>query len=294
MRIAVYLPLLCSVLVAVVLPRLATRHLPAAIGMWTVTLSAGLCAMASTWSLILLAGTLLDEVLPDITGRTFHDPVNDVVAIAAALALGAGAVRLARAVRVRSRLYRQLRGPCQHSRARVVVLADPVPRAFAVPGAGGHVVVSQGMLAALSADERRVLFAHEWAHLRAAHHWHTGLVSAAVALNPLLTPLRAASAYACERCADEVAAAEVGDRGLAASSLARAALAAAAAQPCAAPVMSYHHTGVGARVVALQRAPARGRLGLVAPLLALMGLAVTAEAEATRDFLLLVLGTVHR
>jgi Zn-dependent protease with chaperone function len=289
MRIAVYLPLLCSLLFAAGGSRLAIRYLQPVAGMWTVTIGAGLSALASAWSLALLAGTLLDEVIPDVSGRTFADPVNDSVASAAVLILLFGLLHLAYNVVSRMRLYHKLRQPCARSRGQVIVLADPLPRAFAVPGggSGGHVVVSQGMLAALTPAERRVLFAHERAHLRGGHHWHSGIVSAAAALNPLLIPLRSAGTHLCERAADEAAAAEVGDRGLAASSLARAALAAASA-PCAAPALGYHHAGVGARVVALQNAPSRRRPYLVVVLLGVVAFAMAADIEATHDFLTLV------
>jgi hypothetical protein len=294
MRLAVYCPLLCSLLFAAVGPRLAIRYLPPVAGMWTLTVGGGLSALASTWALALLGGTLVDELLPDPTGQppTITDPVSDSVALAAVVLLVVAGARLASGLLARNRTHRELRESCAPSRGSVVVLADPVPRAFALPGDGGRVVVSQGMLAALRAGERRVLFAHERAHLRGAHHLHSGAVSAAAELNPLLIPLRGASVHLCERVADEAAAAEVGDRGLAASSLARAALAAAAG-PCASPGLNYHHAGVGARVVALQRSPARGRPILVVALLGVVALAMAADVEATHDFLSLILGAVH-
>lgn len=294
MHVAVYCPLLCSLLFAAVGPRLTIRHLRPSVGMWTLTLGAGLSALASTWSLALLAGTLFEEGPPDPGGRAgaARDPVSDLVAGAAAAVLLIGAARLGAVVLVRIRMYRALREPCSGSPGPVVVLADPVPRAFAVPGGGGYVVVSQGMLAALTPAERRVLFAHERAHLDGAHHWHSGTVDAAAALNPLLIPLRAAGAHLCERAADEAAAAEVGDRGLAASSLARAALATAAV-PARRPAMAYAQCGVGARVVALQRSPSRGRLGLAAALLGLVAVAMATDIDATGDFLNLVLTTLH-
>jgi Zn-dependent protease with chaperone function len=293
-RVAVYLPLLCSLLFAAAGPRLAVRHLPPRAGMWTLTIGAGLSALASTWSLALLGGTLVDELLPDVadTPTTVRDPVSDTVALSALALLIVVHARLISDLLSRVRTHRELRASCAGSRGQVVVLADPVPRAFALPGAGGRVVVSQGMLAALTAAERRVLFAHERAHLRGGHHLHSGVVSAAAALNPLLMPVRGASVHLCERAADEAAAAEVGDRGLAASSLARAALA-AAASPCASPALNYHHSDVGARVVALQRSPARGRPSLVAALLGVVAVAMAADIEATHDFLSLVLGAVH-
>ncbi|HKT04048.1 MAG TPA: hypothetical protein VJT31_31370, partial [Rugosimonospora sp.] len=84
----------------------------------------------------------------------------------------------------------------------------------------------------------------------------------------------------------------VGDRGLAASALARAALAAAAFPPAPATSLGYHHTGVTARVVALQHGPVRGRASLAAALLALVAVALLADVEATGDFLNLVLGSL--
>jgi beta-lactamase regulating signal transducer with metallopeptidase domain len=169
------------------------------------------------------------------------------------------------------------------------VLADPAPQAFAVPGHGGHIVVSSGMLASLSAAERRVLLAHERAHLRAGHHWHTGLSQVAAAINPALRPVRTATGFLCERWADEIAAVQVDDRGLAATALARAALAAAGRPPVLRPGLGYHGTGVGARVTALRRPPRRpGAVVCLSLALALLGLGIAdiaADVHATGDFL---------
>jgi Zn-dependent protease with chaperone function len=165
-----------------------------------------------------------------------------------------------------------------------------------MPAAGGRIVVSRGMLTALTGPERRVLFAHERAHLRQHHHRHSAVVSAAAALNPLLIPVRAAGTHLHERCADETAAAEVGDRELAASALARAALATAGAPtrpPPHPPRLRYHHIGVTARILALHRYPTPGRPSLAAALLALAGLAVIADVDATGDLLTLILHTIH-
>jgi Zn-dependent protease with chaperone function len=288
LTVAVYLPLLCSFAFACLGPRLATRYLPPFAGAWTLTVGAGLSAVATTWAFVLLAGTLADELLPPGP----HDPVNTTVGATALVLLILGGVRLLRTVVSRQSIYRELRRPCASSRSSVVVLADPVPRAFAVPGAGGHVVVSQGMLAALRPAERRVLFAHERAHLRGGHHWHTGVVAAAAALNPLLIPLNKAVTHLCERWADESAAAAVGDRGLVASSLARAALA-AAVTPSPKTVLGYHHSGVGARVLALQRLPEQGRPGLAAALLTLVAIAMAADVDATAAFLRFILALLH-
>jgi hypothetical protein len=112
----------------------------------------------------------------------------------------------------------------------LVVVDDDEPDAYALPGIGGRVVVSTAMLRALPADERRVLLAHEAAHLTGRHHLWVQAAELAAAANPLLRPGARAVRAAVERWADEVAAAEVGDRTLAARALARAGLARAAAR----------------------------------------------------------------
>jgi beta-lactamase regulating signal transducer with metallopeptidase domain len=107
----------------------------------------------------------------------------------------------------------------------LVVVQDDEPDAYALPGLGGRVVVSTGMLRALPAGERRVLLAHEAAHLAHHHHLWVQTADVASAANPLLRPAARAVQVAVERWADEVAADEVGDRALAARALARAGLA---------------------------------------------------------------------
>lgn len=296
MTVAVYVPLLVAVLFAAVGPRLALRGLPPVAGVWTLTVGAGLIAIASCWSLALLAATLVDEVLPDghRTIGVVDEPtlVNDVVSAFAAVLLLVGFVRLALDRRASRAMHRELRAICAGSHSDLVVLADDAPQAFAVPGGGGRIVVSSGMLAALSAPERRVLLAHERAHLRAHHHWHAELVRAAIALNPLLVTVRAASSFLCERWADEVAAAEVGDRRLAATSLARAALA-ASGTGCPPAAFGYHGVGVRGRVAALQAPPARSRPTLALALLGLAGVGLVADVEATGDFLRMTFGLLH-
>ena len=296
MTIAVYVPLLAAVLFAVIGPRLALRSLPPVAGVWTLTVGAALIALGSCWSLALLAATLLDEVLPrgHRTIGVVDEPtlVNDVVAAIAAVLLVAGFVRLVVGGRASREVHRELRALCAGSLSDLVVLADAQPQAFAVPGGRGHVVVSSGMLAALSGPERRVLLAHERAHLHARHHWHSEVVRAAVAVNPLLVGVRTAGAYLCERWADEVAAAAVGNRRLAATSLARAALA-ASGTGCPPAAFGYHSVGVGSRVAALQAPPAPARPSLALALLGLAGIGLAADVEATGDFLRMAFGVLH-
>ncbi len=110
---------------------------------------------------------------------------------------------------------------------RLAVLDTDEPIAYAAPGSPGCVVVSQGMLAALDAQERRVLFAHERAHLDLNHHRYLMVAELAVAVLPTLAPLAAQLRLATERSADDVAARALGDdRHLVARSIARAAVSA--------------------------------------------------------------------
>jgi beta-lactamase regulating signal transducer with metallopeptidase domain len=105
----------------------------------------------------------------------------------------------------------------------------------------------------LDAAERRVLLAHEAAHLRHRHHRHRALAGLIAAANPLLVTLPGAIHHLTERWADEEAAA-VADRDIAARTLARAALAAGAADrrsPFDGVVQCFHRNGVPGRVRAL-------------------------------------------
>lgn len=156
-----------------------------------------------------------------------------------------------------------------------LVLPTDEPEAFAVPGDPGCVVVSAGMLRALDGDERRVLLAHEHAHLAQRHHRYLWVSTLAASAVPLLRPLDRRVRFATERWADEDAALAVGDRHLVARALARAAL---AQDSYRRPAMSLASLGVGARVRALlaEPTPAPRARRVLAP--AAAGLSVTAAA----------------
>jgi Zn-dependent protease with chaperone function len=170
----------------------------------------------------------------------------------------------------------------------LVVVDDEEPDAYTLPGLGGRVVVSTAMLRALPADERRVLLAHEAAHLSRRHHLWVQAAELAAAANPLLRPAAAAVRTAVERDADEVAAAEVGDRALAARALARAGLARAAARRATAPELALAgaDAAVAERARALLAGPPPRRRVLAGMLAALMlatgvaGLVTGADTEA--------------
>jgi Zn-dependent protease with chaperone function len=288
MTVWVYLPLVLAGLLTLVARRIVLRGAPgpAAGGLAVVAL---LAAVGSTWSLGLLTLTLLDD-LPPLSGladdQALHlpEPVPDLVGLAAAVLLVVAATRLVTDRRRRAATGRRLlaAGSPQDG----LVVADwAEPMAVAVPGRPGHLLITAGMLRLLDADERRVLFAHEWSHLHRRHSRMMAAAGAAAALNPLLAPVRDAVGFLVERVADEDAAAAVGDRELTARTVARAAL--ATLKPAPAPVLGMHSGTTVDRVRALTEPepPARRRrlLGL-----GLIGAAsLSAIVAATAEFVTL-------
>lgn len=244
-------------------PRLATRLLAAVAAVLGLcsTLCLGLLAIVGTAQ---LPGNPLPDTWadPEVRAAVPHDEVVGKGAVCAlAAAALACAILLVRHHRVRRRALRALRGlPA----TEVAVLPDRLPYAHTLPGrshgrglAGvfgrvlgrtreparaparepsrasahgrargrpGRVVVSTGMLAGLDSRERRVLFAHERAHLTGRHHRHLLLAGLAARANPFLRPLGTAVTYTVERWADEEAAGAVGDRRVAARAVAKAGL----------------------------------------------------------------------
>lgn len=130
----------------------------------------------------------------------------------------------------------------------LTVVEAEEPIAFARSGKRGGVVISTGMLKALQPAERRVLFAHERAHVRARHDLHILVNQLAAAVLPWSAWLRPELRLAAERAADAAALAEVrGDRRLVATAIARAALAADRHGPTA-PALAFTGGAVAFRV----------------------------------------------
>ena len=130
----------------------------------------------------------------------------------------------------------------------VVVVDTAQVFAYSLGGRGGQVVTSRGLLEQMDPEERRVIFAHEAAHLRLGHHRLLWLADLA-ALNPLMRPLRKRMRFALERAADEEAVRAVGDRALVARTVGRAALLSLDRAPS--PALSIDGSGVVGRVEAL-------------------------------------------
>ncbi len=210
-------------------------------------------ALAFVWTLVMIAGTGLAQVhgiAERVTWCSGYVAAHrDSITPLGVLALGglAGAAISIVVVRRRQRVFRAR----PHDRELAVVTSDE-PSAFALPGRPGQIVVTTAMLCSLDPAERRVLLAHEHAHLRLRHHRYVRVTQLAIAALPVLHPMLARIRYATERWADEEAAHAVGDRALVARAIARAAL----LQPTPdAHGMAFTDSDVVARVRAMLAEP---------------------------------------
>jgi Zn-dependent protease with chaperone function len=276
MTFAVYLPAVFSLLLVAVSKGAARRTSPAAVTRG-LALAAAFAATAYAACLSFLALTLLDDLPPlaafdHLPG--LPKPVPGPVALTAAALLGWSAWRLLRDVRTRRDTHRELRSAGSPGTAGLVVADWDAPHAVAVPGKPGHILITTGLLRILDGQERRVVLAHEHAHLRHRHHRLTTLAAAAAAVNPLLVPLRDTVAHYAERWADEEAAGQVGDRGLVARCVAKAASATR-------PQLALGGASVVGRVTALRRpAPPGRRSRLAGPAAVLIAMAAVTTIAA--------------
>jgi Zn-dependent protease with chaperone function len=292
MHVAVYLPLALPLLAALAARPLASR-LPPAAATWLLAGSALALAAASSAVLGLLALTALLRI-PALDGAagmsaqvlSRENPASLPVAVLAGGLLAVSATAAARALWRRVSALAEAFGQARRlpGARQVVVTDEETPDAYTVPGWPCRIVVTAGMMRALSAPERQVLLAHERAHARWIHYLVTSAARLACAANPLLRPVAAAVGYTVERWADEHAAAVTGDRPLTARAVARAALASSAAPPRAALALGMARPGpVPLRVAALLRPPPRQRLLLLAAVLTLVAVAGLSALEASRD-----------
>ena len=281
-------PLLMSVLVALTAPS-AARRLPPRTSAWVLASAAVVAAGAWVTILAMIGSTLIGQI-PEVaeegrwsprvlaTDSPFDRPVTALCALTAIVCF----VALSRASWRHGKVMIDAWRECRDLPASgdLAVLDDPVPAAFALPGAPGRIVVSAGMLRALSTGERRALLAHERAHLRHRHHLFLLLLQLAAAVDPLLRPLAREGAYALERWADEEAVKAVGDRSLVAHAIAHAALATSRV-----PEQALAATGgpVPQRVRALLAPPAPARHGLVVACTALMAVCCASLVVAAHD-----------
>ncbi|MEO5900474.1 MAG: M56 family metallopeptidase [Ilumatobacteraceae bacterium] len=172
-------------------------------------------------------------------------PVSAWVGVPCTVVSVVGAVRAVRLIRELRRMRRDSPGPLE-------IAVCPDPYAYTLPGRGGRVVFSSGLVDLLSPRERGIVYAHEAAHARHRHDRYllTGQLASTVV--PLLIPLVRRLQYSLERWADESAAYVCGDRKLVAQTLGKVALSAAPS-----PRFALGFTGLGAagRVRALLADP---------------------------------------
>ncbi|MGW3248293.1 M56 family metallopeptidase [Streptomyces sp. NPDC001070] len=306
MRIAVYLPLLLSLLAPLGTRPLSDRCDPR-LATWLLTAVCVVLGAAGTISLGLLAITGLIRI-PELASLGHwsagaaqrNDPAEVSVALIAGLLLGAAILTAARMLwrRARSLAAAALEAACMPGDDGLVVVDDEIPDAFAVPGLPGRVVVSTGMLRTLDASERDILLAHERAHLTGHHYAFVALAQLGAAANPFLRPLATAVTYTIERWADENAVARTGDRKRVAHAVGRAALAAHRA-PARPAWTSLGILGLGSspltkagpvprRVAALLAPPLRHHPALAAATAALLAAAAMSTVDAVTDLHLLL------
>jgi hypothetical protein len=205
-------------------------------------------------------------------------PIGGAIVCAALVLAAVG--RLAVTAWQRVRALAAVRRSCQHlpAVADLVVVDSDRAEAFATPTPAGRIVVTTGMLRALSAVERRALLAHERSHLGHRHAWWVLAADLAAAANPLLWWTAEAVRHAVERWADEDAAREIGDRKLTARTVARVALLVKANPETA--VANAAGGDVPERVRALLAAPPRLRLVPAVGLAAMLGFSIASGAFA--------------
>ncbi|MEV7419960.1 M56 family metallopeptidase [Streptomyces sp. NPDC089919] len=285
MGVFVFLPLVLP-FTAWPIARLAEHRLHPRTATWLLSVVAAVFAVCSTLCLALLmvVGTaqLPGNPLPDAWSDPevrAAVPLDEIAGRAAIPALAAVVTACAgtawRHRRVRRRAERAL---ARRPGRRVAVLPDDQPYAYALPGRRGRVVVSTGMLAALTTGQRRALFAHERAHLAERHHRFLLAVRLAARANPFLRPLATAVGYATERWADEVAASAVGSRRAVALAIGRAALVSRGTP--AAALAQFAAAGPVPRRVAALLAPAPAH-GSWPPVFTAVGLALWGAAAGS-------------
>lgn len=273
------LPAAVVIVITTLISRLAGRLRPW-LATWALTSLAVAVVIASAGA---IAAVVVDQLssFPWLAARigwcarVAGGPVAALVVTASIAGAVTSLVNLTRTAR------RQRAEPRGFGADPVVVVPSPAAIALAVPGRvgrQGQIVVTTGMLAALDADERSAMFAHEMAHLRLRHHLFLRVTGLTAAACPLLRPLHRQVRFATERWADERAARDVGSRSLVARAVTKGTLA-AAGQPVPQVGMALNGSSTEDRINALAEEDTSGSVGEAG----LAGLAVvTAGLAATQ------------
>ena len=257
--------LVLSALFAVAAPGIARRLHPALATRLLVPASV-LVAAASTFALGVAAFTLVGqyseiaELGPWSPAKLRHDtPVPAAAAVVGALVLAYVVASTVALVSRRSVALVRAHRTCGRLGApgSLVVLDSDTPDAFTTPEVTGRIVVTKGMLNALSVEEQAAMLAHEASHVRHRHAWWLLAVDVAAAVNPMLRSTAHTMRQAVERWADEDAARSTANRRTVAHALARAALAAHAHHGRPAHLPAAVGGNVPARVNALLAPPVR-------------------------------------
>lgn len=196
------------------------------LALWVLMSSMVLATLASVVLLLQIAAAGLSEVpfIADILGwcRAIYGgqhgatPLVGVIAVGALAAMAWRTRSYARKVRLSRENFTDVEG--------IVIVDVDHPVAFAVPGNPGGVVISRSMLDALNKVERRVVLAHENAHLRYHHHAFVHTANSCAAAIPVLAPFARKAVFLTERWADETAAERLGSRSAVAAAIAKVAL----------------------------------------------------------------------
>lgn len=251
--------LACTVVYAIVAPRVAL-HIDPAVAVRMLVPASAVFAAAGSFALAVAAFTLIGQ-FPEIAemGRWSPATLRADAPIPPAAA-GAGIVLLAYAtisavvlVSRRSRALIEVHRSCGRlgSPGSVVILESDTPNAFTTPEITGRIIVTRGMLNALAPEERQALFAHEASHLRHRHAWWLFAADLAASINPILRATARSLRQTVERWADEDAVDAIRDRRTVAHAVAHAALAAHAYRSRTTPTTAATSGDVPARVAAL-------------------------------------------
>jgi hypothetical protein len=288
-RLFVFLPLIASALMAIAARPLARRAHPR-------TATRALCvsglALAATTSasLSLLAFPLIASVpLVASQGRWPSAAVERYVPVPVWLSVLAAAciVAIAADVIVTIRRYGTDFVAAAHiqreAHDELVIVTDADVYAYACrpwPFRAGVIVISDGCLRSVDAQERLAVVAHERSHLTHHHALYRLVGRCVAAFNPLLTTVNREIEYNLERWADEDAAA-VTDRSTTATALAATATMATRRQP--APMLAHSTSHVPDRVRAILDEPRTRSRALLTLVAANTLIAATAVAIAARN-----------
>jgi hypothetical protein len=255
---------------------------------------ATICAVAAlSWTLIarIPAIASVGEWPTDRIDQVTRIPLGlSIVASVAGVLILANLIRV---VTIQRTVNRETRGALAGaaSDGEVIIIADDLPYAHAISASrtpSPRILVSSGMVTALTPSELESVIAHERSHVRHLHGWFRMSGELATAVNPLLRWSAQDLGFALERWADEDAADATG-RDNVAVALHRAALTRLERQAGgAAGAVGFGAHGVPRRIAALLHEPGRGRwigLALYVIVFALVAGGVVRALERSEDLL---------